>query len=126
MHHKFLLSVILLVSFGFFYSCEETPSQLEAEVVFFPNPFIDQLSVEIAPEKEMEVEIHLYSATLKGQFVPDPDTDPTIENPVYRGTLSEGRHKIMLNLSQLSEGIYFLHVSGGGSAERFEVIKKDR
>ena len=85
----------------------------EYNTVFYPNPTKEELNISFYNHKNCEVKIRIFNES--GQLVKISD----------KGKLSEGKHNIILDLSKLNNGLYFINILSGNESitQKIQIIK---
>ena len=82
---------------------------LNGEVKVFPNPAVQQLNVSF--NALQQVDLNIYLADVSGRI---------IRKQNFAG--HQGENSLTFNLDNVSKGIYFLNIQGGGSSLRYKVV----
>ena len=83
------------------------------EFVAYPNPFQDQLTVDLVLSKNVDARLYLY--TINGQKVYEQDLP----------NLSVGTHRIPVAIqSDWSNGAYLVRIEAGGENRVLQVMKQ--
>jgi thiol-disulfide isomerase/thioredoxin len=85
----------------------------EGEIVFYPNPAGNEVSLKLNVQEKSDVEIRIYNES--GQLVKISD----------KGKLQEGEHNINLDMSRLNNGLYFAKVTIGNETvtKKIQIFK---
>ncbi len=81
----------------------------DSEVSIYPNPANNKLNVEFEANESTNVEISILD--ISGRIIYKQDYDVTI-----------GHNNTKLDVSDISDGVYFLNISQGNSSLRYKVI----
>jgi len=78
----------------------------------YPNPVKDELTIQLGTQNPGDVSIKLVSLDGKNTY------------PAFQTNMPAGIFDVKLNLADLPQGIYLLHLSSGETAKTFKVVKQ--
>lgn len=84
--------------------------EIKEMVNFYPNPFIDQLNIDINVETSLNVRITLTNTSGKQVYSENHE-------------LTEGENNIQVNSRNLSPSLYILNITGPGISRAYPLIK---
>ena len=96
---------------GLLSSVEDNLTNVTAFEIF-PNPTIDNASIDITLDDSSEVKIEIYNTV--GQMI----------QSIYNGELNSGAQRIEFNASELPAGINWIKVEMNGEAHMEQLIKQ--
>jgi hypothetical protein len=91
----------------------DSPGALVKDYTISPNPTADQTSVSFNLKKKMKIEIEIH------------DNSGRMVKNIFKGTLSQGEHTIMMDLPDLRNGVYLcrLFAQGDSICKPFVIAK---